>query len=69
VEPATDHRRWHAFPVRRRGLTHTAYLGRRDSFDTAIAEFSRRYADQNQQDHEIFVDAIRSGALDAHEGV
>ncbi len=47
----------------------TAYLGRSDSFDRAIAEFSRRYADQNQRDHENFVDAVESGALEAREGV
>jgi uncharacterized protein (DUF2252 family) len=46
-----------------------AYLGRRDSFDRAMADFACRYADQNERDYERFVDAIRSGALEAEEGV
>jgi uncharacterized protein (DUF2252 family) len=46
-----------------------AYLGRRDSFDRAIAEFSRRYADQNERDYEAFVEEIHSGTLDAREGL
>lgn len=46
-----------------------AYLGKRDTFDTAITEFSQRYADQNQVDYEGFVKAIRSGRLEAIEGV
>jgi uncharacterized protein (DUF2252 family) len=46
-----------------------AYLGRRDRFDQAIADFSEQYADQNQRDYEAFVEAIRSGRLSALEGV
>ena len=46
-----------------------AYLGRSDAFDKAIADFSQRYADQNEQDHERFVKAVRSGKLAATEGV
>jgi uncharacterized protein (DUF2252 family) len=42
-----------------------AYLGRGDRFDRAIAEFSERYADQNERDHAALVNAIRSGATDA----
>jgi hypothetical protein len=34
-----------------------------------ITDFSQRYADQNELDHEAFVKAIRSGRLEAHEGV
>ncbi len=45
------------------------YLGKRDSFDRAVAGFAHRYADQNQRDYEAFVDAIRSGAIAAVEGV
>ena len=46
-----------------------AYLGRDDAFDRAILDFSERYADQNEQDYEQFVKAIRSGRLEATEGV
>ena len=45
------------------------YLGKRDQFDRSITDFSQRYADQNELDHEAFVKAIRSGRLEAHEGV
>ena len=46
-----------------------AYLGDSDAFDTSITDFAERYADQNEQDYEQFVKAIRSGRLEAHEGV
>jgi len=46
-----------------------AYLGRGDRFDRSITDFAQRYADQNELDHEAFVEAIRSGRLEAHEGV
>jgi uncharacterized protein (DUF2252 family) len=46
-----------------------AYLGKSGKFDRSIADFSRRYADQNDQDYEQFTAAIRSGALKALEGV
>jgi hypothetical protein len=45
------------------------YLGASDRFDRSIADFSQRYADQNELDYEAFVKAIRSGRLEAHEGV
>jgi uncharacterized protein (DUF2252 family) len=45
------------------------YLGRDDAFDQSILDFSERYADQNEQDYEEFVKAIRSGRLQAVEGV
>jgi phosphotransferase system HPr-like phosphotransfer protein len=47
----------------------TEYLGKSDEFDQAITDFSKRYADQNEQDYEMFADAVRSGRLEAHEGV
>ena len=46
-----------------------SYLGLDDSFDRAITEFSLRYADQNERDYSLFVDAVRTGRLDAVEGV
>jgi uncharacterized protein (DUF2252 family) len=47
----------------------TACLGGSDAFDTSITDFSHRYADQNERDYEEFVKAIRSGRLQALEGV
>ena len=46
-----------------------AYLGGNDSFDQSISDFATRYADQNEQDHQVFTEAIRSGRLEALEGV
>jgi hypothetical protein len=46
-----------------------AYLGDGDAFDKAVADFSERYAGQNEQDYQQFVKAIRSGRLEAREGV
>jgi uncharacterized protein (DUF2252 family) len=45
------------------------YLGEDDEFDRSITDFSERYADQNEQDYEQFVKAVRSGRLLAVEGV
>jgi uncharacterized protein (DUF2252 family) len=46
-----------------------SYLGPDDAFDQSITDFSERYADQNEQDYEQFVEAIKSGRLEATEGV
>jgi uncharacterized protein (DUF2252 family) len=46
-----------------------AYLGEDDQFDRSISDFSQRYADQNEQDYQAFAKAIRSGRLEALEGV
>ena len=45
------------------------YLGEDDEFDRSITDFSQRYADQNEEDYEEFVKAIKSGRLLATEGV
>jgi hypothetical protein len=45
------------------------YLGGSDAFDTSITDFSQRYADQNERDYKAFVKAVRSGRLQAVEGV
>ena len=42
-----------------------AYLGKGDSFDQAIAEFSERYADQNELDYAALADAAKSGRIEA----
>jgi uncharacterized protein (DUF2252 family) len=46
-----------------------AYLGEDDQFDRSITDFSSRYADQNERDYQAFAKAIRSGRLEALEGV
>ena len=45
------------------------YLGPDDSFDQALTDFSGRYADQNEKDYEEFTAAIKSGRLEAIEGI
>jgi hypothetical protein len=45
------------------------YLTDGDAFDRSITDFSERYADQNEQDFEEFVKAVRSGRVEAVEGV
>jgi uncharacterized protein (DUF2252 family) len=46
-----------------------SYLGSSDRFDRSMTDFAVRYADQNERDYEAFCDAIRSGRLEAIEGV
>ena len=46
-----------------------AYLGKKDRFDRSILDFAGRYADQNERDYTEFVDAVRSGRLEATEGL
>jgi hypothetical protein len=45
------------------------YLGDGDEFCRSLTDFSARYADQNEQDFQTFVKAVRSGRLQAVEGV
>jgi uncharacterized protein (DUF2252 family) len=45
------------------------YLGATDSFDTSVTNFCERYADQNERDYQRFVAAVRSGRLQAVEGI
>jgi uncharacterized protein (DUF2252 family) len=47
----------------------TAYLGQGDKFDRAIAEFSEAYADQNEADYQVVIDAERAGTLKVESGV
>jgi uncharacterized protein (DUF2252 family) len=46
-----------------------AYLGKGDAFDRAIAEFSERYADQNELDHGALADAAKSGHVHAETDI
>ena len=47
----------------------SSYLGDDDSFDTGITDFAVRYAEQNDRDFAAFTEAIRSGRLEAVQGV
>lgn len=51
------------------GAVVRGYLDKGESFDTAVATWSRRYADQSEKDHATLVEAVRTGRLEAHEGV
>jgi uncharacterized protein (DUF2252 family) len=42
-----------------------AYLGKKDTFDRAIADFSAAYADQNERDCQALVAAVASGRVEA----
>jgi uncharacterized protein (DUF2252 family) len=47
----------------------SAYLGKSDRFDRAIAEFSQAYADQNEADYAELMEARRSGDLEVASGL
>jgi hypothetical protein len=40
------------------------YMGKSDTFDEAIADFSVAYADQGEKDHEALTKAVRAGKLE-----
>ncbi|MHA6523459.1 DUF2252 domain-containing protein [Tessaracoccus sp. G1721] len=46
-----------------------SYLGKRDTFDEAVAAFAVAYADQNDKDHAALRAAIDDGRIQAQEGV
>ncbi len=46
-----------------------SYLGKGDTFDQAIADFSAAYADQTERDYAAFSAAVDSGRLVAQTGV
>jgi hypothetical protein len=45
------------------------YLGHNDAFDNAIADFSARYAEQNQRDYDTFVKAVADDRIQAVTGI
>jgi uncharacterized protein (DUF2252 family) len=47
----------------------SAYLGKGDRFERAIAEFSQAYADQNEADYTVLMEAQRSGELEVESGL
>jgi uncharacterized protein (DUF2252 family) len=46
-----------------------AYLGNGDSFDRAMVEFSKAYAEQNERDYQALNAAVNSGKIDAQTGL
>ena len=46
-----------------------AYLGNSDTFDRAIVEFSKAYADQNERDYQALNTAVNSGKITAETGL
>ena len=46
-----------------------AYLGNSDSFDRAIVEFSKAYAEQNDSDYQALAAAVKSGRITAKTGL
>jgi sugar/nucleoside kinase (ribokinase family) len=46
-----------------------AYLGKKDAFDQAIADFAAAYADRNARDADALADAVRNGRVTAVTGV
>lgn len=43
----------------------SGYMGKGTSFENALADFSVAYADQNERDHTLLLEAIRSGRIEA----
>jgi hypothetical protein len=46
-----------------------SYLGRNDTFDQAVAQFSEAYADQNERDYDALVQAEKDGRITAQRGL
>ena len=47
----------------------SGYLGKKDTFDRAIASFAETYADQAERDYAALVAAIKAGRVQAQTGV
>ena len=46
-----------------------AYLGNKDTFDNAIADFAASYADQNERDYAALRSAAKSGRIQVQRGL
>jgi uncharacterized protein (DUF2252 family) len=46
-----------------------AYLGKGDAFDAAVSSFAKLYADVNERDLAALGEAVRTGRVEAEEGV
>ena len=47
----------------------SGYLGRKDTFADAIADFSVAYADQTEKDHEKLLKAVKAGRIAVETGI
>ena len=47
----------------------SSYLGSKDTFDRALAEFAETYADQNERDYEELTKAARDGLIKVETGI
>jgi uncharacterized protein (DUF2252 family) len=47
----------------------TGYIGTGNAFANAVADFAERYADQTEKDHAALVAAVKSGRIEAVDGV
>jgi len=45
------------------------YIGKKDTFANAIADFAVSYADQTERDYQALVDAVESGRVQAQTGI
>jgi uncharacterized protein (DUF2252 family) len=50
-------------------LAISGYLGRKDIFDEAIADFAEAYADQTEKDHAALAKAVRDGRISARTDI
>jgi uncharacterized protein (DUF2252 family) len=46
-----------------------AYMGSGGKLDRALAEFAETYADQNELDYSVLVEAVQSGRIEAQTGI
>ncbi len=44
-------------------------VGRKETFDQAIADFAEAYADQTERDHAALLAAIKDGRVQAEVGI
>jgi uncharacterized protein (DUF2252 family) len=44
----------------------SGYLGKKEEFDDALADFAEAYADQNELDHKALLRAVQEGRLEAY---
>ncbi|HTX70997.1 MAG TPA: DUF2252 domain-containing protein [Thermoleophilia bacterium] len=47
----------------------SSYLGKRDRFDVAMADFAQAYADQNEADYSAMQQAAEHGRIEVSEGI
>jgi uncharacterized protein (DUF2252 family) len=47
----------------------SGYLGKKDTFDQAVADFAEAYADQTERDYEALLAAMKDGRVQAEVGI